>query len=962
MKPNQEKSGRFLRPIVLLGVVAAFIRWLSRYRPTIERIPVASRPGELEIQGRRFAARQGSGEVVLLGPGGATRQLEVLAWANQRILARLPDDIASGQVQVIQRSLLGRRKSEPAAFVTQAAGLPSEPFGYQVPVQAGSPWPTFRRDHRNTGSSPLAASYDGSQPWSFRTAKGIFSTPVIDDQGAIYFGSADHNFYALHPDGSLKWKFKTGEVIDSAAAIGLYDPQLGCSPVTLISGDGRMLQLRSDRGGDPDGLLWSYQAELRPEVSFNRWFEGNVAIGFDGTLYAGNTNFLYYAIHPHGSLKWTYATGSNNWSQAAFGEDGSIFWGSTDTFIRSVAPDGKERWRTRTLGFIAASAALGSDGTVYIGSFDSNLYALNPKTGQVRWKFATGDHIYASVALDSDSRGQTEALYLTSTDGCCYALRPDGSLIWKFSTGMPIRSSPVLGSGPEGSRIVYFGCGDGHLYALNAADGSLRWAFDTTPDDPELADRNDLNGSPALGHHGIVIGGEHGSLWHIPYDYPLHNPNDPRGSTRLAADQEQSSDGARLVFVSPGGNLQPEFPANLPAAPLITLRLLVQQAGQPVNARLCNSPFCPPDALRAALDPPVPVRVEHSADGLYAHILPQDFLQPGQAYTLRVSGRYTTGGLRIGNLSLGGRLDGRFEQEFHFTAAQARRTWLELELSQQHNSALEWTRMSAALPTMLPSLNQIGFDYIDWILGTIDLTPPDDLQRGRLLMWAIGARRDAAGQLTADPHSDFTLPLSGSYQADSFMLSNRDFKMAITGITIPFSLFQVRGQLGPDQIALPGAALFADTSVLSIPNFGPKMVVAGLANNWYQKLLVAGSYITRPYPPAGPANRRPPGIQLEDLDYRPPDRKLAGRLKARFRYEPGASYPLNQHRPGLLLVDAQRLEPVPLDYHHTLKAQATPAGDLHSVWLTIPPGTDLPQRLLAYVILDVFPLHRTLIG
>jgi outer membrane protein assembly factor BamB len=955
MNRSKATFGRLLRPIFILGIVAAGLRWLAAYRPHIQRVPVASRAGQLEIQGSRFAARQGRGQVVILGPGGATRRLEALAWANHRILVRLPEDIESGQVQVIQRTPLGSRKSNPCAFVTLASGLPSEPYGYQVPVQAGAPWPTFRRDHRNTGCSPLSASYNGDQPWSFQTAKGIFSTPVIDDQGVIYFGSADHFFYALHPDGSLKWKFETGEVIDSAAAIGQYDPELGCSPVTLISGDGRMLQLRSDRGGDPDGLLWSYQAELRPEVSFNRWFEGNVAVGFDGTLYAGNTNFLYYAIHPDGSLKWTYATGSNNWSQAALADDGGIFWGSTDTYIRAVTPEGKQSWKTRTLGFIAASAALGSDGTVYIGSFDSNLYSLDPNTGRVRWRFATGDHIYASVALSVDSRGQTDAIYCASTDGYCYAFRPDGSLIWKFATRMPIRSSPVLGAGPDGGRIVYFGCGDGRLYALNAANGSLRWAYDTTPDDPELADRNDLNGSPALGKAGIAIGGEHGSLWHIPYDYPLHNPQDPRSLTRLP--EPATADGASLLYVTPGGNLQADFPASLPAAPLITLRLLVQHSGQPLHARLCNSPFCPPDALQASLDPPVPLRIEHSADGLYIHILPQDFLRPGQSYTLRVSGRFSTGGQRFGNLSLAGRLDGRFQQNFQFTAAEARRKGLELEITPEWNSALQWTRMSAALPTMLPSLNQIGFDYLDWIIGTIDLTPPDDRLRGRLLMWAIGGRRDSDGRLVADPHSDFTLPLSGSYQADSFMLSNRDFKMAITGISIPFSLFQVRGQLGPGQVVLPGAALFADTSVLSIPNFGPKMIVAGLANNWYQKLLVAGTYITRPYPQAGPANQSPPGILVESLDYRPPQKSSPGRLKARFRYLPGASYPLGEHRPGLLLVDSGTLEPVRLDYHRGLKAQAAPAGDLHSVWLEIPARTALPQYLRAYVILDVHPIY-----
>lgn len=87
---------------------------------------------------------------------------------------------------------------------------------------SGSPWPTFRHDSRNTGSSSIRAAYTGDKPWMFQTGKGIFSTPVIDDKGTVYVGSADHFFYALNADGSLKWKYQTGEIIDSAGRVGRF--------------------------------------------------------------------------------------------------------------------------------------------------------------------------------------------------------------------------------------------------------------------------------------------------------------------------------------------------------------------------------------------------------------------------------------------------------------------------------------------------------------------------------------------------------------------------------------------------------------------------------------------------------------------------------------------------------------------------------------------------------------------
>ncbi len=653
---------RFALPILVLALLAAAAAWLvGQATPFITSIPAVQPGAELVILGQHFGRAQGGSTLSLASQPG-TAPLPVTAWTDTRLTARLPEGVTSGSLQV-KRALLGRQ-SPPHSFLTAAPGLPSQPYGYSVPVEADSPWPTFRRDSRNTGDSPIPAVYQGDQPWSFQTGKGIFNTPVIDAQGTVYIGSADHYMYALNPDGSLQWSYLTGGIIDSAGALGQFDPQKGYAPLTFISGDGYMYHFRTD-GGIPDPaqrLLWKYQAALRPGVSYNRWFEGNVAIGPDGTLYAGNTNFNYYAIHPDGTLKWTYTTGANDWSQSAFAEDGTIYWGSLDTYIRAVSPDGRELWRDMTLGFVAASAAVGSDGTLYMGSFDSNLYALDGPTGKVKWKFPTNDHIYSSAALGADAQGQTDAIYFGSADGFFYAVSPQGKLLWKYDAGDPLRSSPALGRTPQGGEVVYFGCGNGKLYALNAADGSLRWAFDTTPQDPELRDRNDLNGSPALGKTGVYIGGEHGFLWYLPYDYCLH-----AGDPRCSQAENSPADFSGLEYVTPGGSTLAQFPDSLTAATMITLRLVERQGGQTVNARLCNNPVgCPPDALLVSSDPPFPLTVEHSADGRFIYIRPTGFLAPGQAYHLSVQGRYYTGGLRLGNMTFGGSQAGTFAGQFTF--------------------------------------------------------------------------------------------------------------------------------------------------------------------------------------------------------------------------------------------------------------------------------------------------------
>ena len=75
-----------------------------------------------------------------------------------------------------------------------------------VPLQAGSPWPSMRHDSRNTGRSSLPGVYRGERPWTYRTGKGIFSTPVIAADGTVYAGSGDSWFYAIRPNGRLRWR------------------------------------------------------------------------------------------------------------------------------------------------------------------------------------------------------------------------------------------------------------------------------------------------------------------------------------------------------------------------------------------------------------------------------------------------------------------------------------------------------------------------------------------------------------------------------------------------------------------------------------------------------------------------------------------------------------------------------------------------------------------------------------
>lgn len=951
MKERRERLSDFLgragaHPLLWLAI-AAFLIWRG-YSLYVPHIASAALDGErLIVRGRSFGPR-GGGSALVHDSGNRRRHLEIVHWEGERIVARAAGNLASGSIRVERAIFSWPVRSAPVAVIVPATGLPSQPFGYRVPVLPSSPWPLFRRDHRNTGNAPIPAGYDGGTPWSFRTGKGIFSTPVIDGDGAVYVGSADRSFYAISAVGRELWRYTTGGVIDSAAALLRPDSPGNPPSVVVASGDGHVYNLRTGTGSRDAREAWKLDARISPRASYNNWFEGNVAVGYDGTLYAGNTNFNYYAIEPNGELRWTYETQANNWSMAALGDDGTIYWGSNDSYVHAVRPDGTPRWTKRTWGMIAASAAVGSDGTVYIGSFDSRLYALDPEDGSVRWTFETGDHIYASVALGEDDNGRTNALYFGSTDGRFYALAASGEVLWTYDVGEPIRSSAAIGLGPRGERpgIVYFGAGNGKLYALNAADGTRRWSFDTTPTDAEGRDRNDLNGSVALGHSGAYIGSESGSLWFVPYDYCLHR-KDQRCQTSPSADLPPA--GTHLFYVTPGGSTCADTPPPINPATVVTLRLMVIENGRMREARLCDTPLlCSGAEIHIETAPPFPLRYQRAADGRHLHIVPEEILRPDTAYRLRVRGDYYDGGFRFGNLTIGGRRAGKFDQELRLRTRSAGPgpRW---QPDRDETPAFEWTRLAVPIPAMLASLNQIGFDDMEWIMGAI--AAGDDT----LILWGVPGRR-AQNVLVVDAEATSALLLSGTRRGGSLFLSARDFEASVTGIPVKLDLMELRGEIDRSLIAAPGASFLAEADALSIPTFGWPLVLSGLASGLWDRLVMSGTYVTRPY--RGPANRRPQGLQVTLVESVRPTEALPGQVVAHFRLAPGASYRLSEHRVAMVLIDAVKGGVLPLDYRSRLTTSATPEGDLLQAVLTIPAGTDVSDDLEVVVLTDVFPLYR----
>jgi outer membrane protein assembly factor BamB len=292
----------------------------------------------------------------------------------------------------------------------------------------------------------------GDLLWRYPAEEGyIASSPAIGLDGTIYFGSSNHNLYAVNPEGVLKWQYPTGGEIDDSPAIQVD------GTIYFGSFDTYFYALA------PDGkLLWRYKT--------GGLIRSTPALAVDGTIIFGSYDKNLYALNPDGTLRWKYQAGGEVASSPLISIDGIIYFGDKAGQVYALSPQGGLLWKYATGGEIHwSSLASGYDGTLYIGSFDGNLYAFFPN-GTLKWKFNTGDKIGSSPVV-----GGNGAIYVESCDSFFYAINPDGSLLWKYDVkNTDYGCHPVVGI----DGTIYIGSNDGFMYALDPG-GVLKWRFQT---------------------------------------------------------------------------------------------------------------------------------------------------------------------------------------------------------------------------------------------------------------------------------------------------------------------------------------------------------------------------------------------------------------------------------------------------------------------------------------------------
>lgn len=378
--------------------------------------------------------------------------------------------------------------------------------------------------------STLAAPGDVVTGWPVSLSGVIFGAPAVGQHGEIVVatqsvGTAGAGVvYSLNPDGSQRWAYTgAGDWIDSSPVIAddgtVY---FGCW-------DGKLYALEGETGA----LKWTYSTG--PEAG-DGLIVATPAIGPDGTIYIGSYDGVFYAIHPDGSLRWSmqprYWSGLSSvidaspvTSGAALNADAdTLYFGTQNGNLYAVAAASGTQLASYSLSAtlypereISGTPAIGSDGAVYFASENGILYCLNASL-QFSWRFVTTEKIKSSPILTGN-----DTVIFAAQDGYLYCIDSEGLQIWETFIGDVFYCTPALDA--NGNIIIgaYDGTSLGSpasvFTSVNPA-GAINW---------EIVFTGYQDSSPNIAPDGsIYIGAHNGSLYRIEGQAPLAADGWPR--------------------------------------------------------------------------------------------------------------------------------------------------------------------------------------------------------------------------------------------------------------------------------------------------------------------------------------------------------------------------------------------------------------------------------------------------
>jgi outer membrane protein assembly factor BamB len=274
------------------------------------------------------------------------------------------------------------------------------------------------------------------------------SSPAIDAD-TVYVGSGDGNVYALDAQsGTLRWKFRTGNVVHAS-------PAIANGMVYIGSWDSYFYALDAKSGQE----RWRFKTGEDHEIANQVGIQSSALIA-DGTVYFGCRDSNLYALDAaSGAKKWVYSNKGSWVISTPIAKEGTLYFATSDSALFN-AVDAKSGALRYSLSFhhwpmFSSPAIAGRN--LYIGSHAGTLMAIDLDKHATAWTFSTDGANSNAAAL---TRKDGDPNYGAAFHDTFYDDLVMG--VWKMLSVGAVLSSPVIEQ-----DVIYFGSADGNVYAIS---------------------------------------------------------------------------------------------------------------------------------------------------------------------------------------------------------------------------------------------------------------------------------------------------------------------------------------------------------------------------------------------------------------------------------------------------------------------------------------------------------------
>lgn len=247
--------------------------------------------------------------------------------------------------------------------------------------------------------------------WQYNSPSPILFEPTLGGDGAVYFATLDGKLRALNAKGVLAWSVNPGAVL--------------VTPIALQS----------------------------------------------GTLYLATANQEVRAYSVAGNLKWRAKVDKNVTTPLAVTGQGQIVFGlPTGDVCALRAADGNLLWKQH-FGAAVGPVTVGHDGTVFFAA-DNFVHAVNPATGQVRWRKNFFNFSNVPIVIDAHD----DLFYIRG--GILDVYDYDGNFMWEARDAQGqlltvLKKPPVI----HGDLLIVADSGGGNFYGMDVQSGAILWIF-----------------------------------------------------------------------------------------------------------------------------------------------------------------------------------------------------------------------------------------------------------------------------------------------------------------------------------------------------------------------------------------------------------------------------------------------------------------------------------------------------